>query len=318
MAEDLRAVLLRPDDDRARPAVAVTRLIVLPFRLLKPDSEIDFLPFGLADAVASSLSAIGTLVVRSSLVAARFSGDVPDLKAIAEGASVDVVLSGTLIRAGARLRVAVQLVEAPGGRVIWSETSQLDVGDVFQLQDDLTQRIVESLALPLSGREQRALARNVPASAQAYEFYLRGNQLSRDPQSVDLAREMYVQAVEADPKYAPAWARLGHLYRVIGKYRADRESMSRAESALNRALEVNPDLSFADRVYAQIEVDYGRGQEAMVRLLRRVSIRANDPDLFARLVHSCRYCGLFEASVMAHERAQRLDPHVRTSLQYRC
>lgn len=316
MAQDLRAALQSRDDGTSPKATAVTRLIVLPFRLLKPDREIDFLAFGLADAIASSLSAISTLVVRSSLIAARFGADVPDLATIGAAAQVDVVVVGSLIRSGTRLRVTVQLLEAPGGRVIWSENSQLDVGDLFQLQDDLTRKIVESLALPLSGREQRALARDVPANAQAYEFFLRGTQLSRDSTSLDLARDMFKEAVRADPQYAPAWAKLGHVYRVLGKYRGDRQSASLAESSLNRALELNPDSTFADRVYAQIEVDYGRSQDAMVRLLRRASVRANDPDLFAGLVHSCRYCGLFEASIAAHERARRLDPNIRTSLQY--
>ena len=89
-------------------ATTVTRLIVLPFRLLKPDPVVEFLAFGLADAIPSSLSAVETLVVRSSLVAARFGSEVPDLKRIATEADGDVVLSGTLLRAGLRLRVAVQ------------------------------------------------------------------------------------------------------------------------------------------------------------------------------------------------------------------
>lgn len=316
MGEALRGVLRCPDADLSQRATAVTRLIVLPFRLLVADSEVEFLSFSLADAIASSLTSLDTLVVRSSLLAARFATGLPDLEKIASEASVDVVLSGTLIRTGTQLRVAVELVEVPSGRVIWSRASHAAMGDVVQLHEDLTRRIVESLALPLSDREQRALGRDVPSNARAYEFYLRGAQLSRDRSSLDLARDMFLEAVNADPKYASAWARLGHLYRVLGKYRADPETASRAESALNRALELNPDLSFADRVYAQIEVDYGRSREAMVRLVRRTSTRANDPDMFAGLVHSCRYCGLFEASLAAHERARRLDPNIQTSVQY--
>jgi serine/threonine protein kinase len=316
MAEELRQTLRAQHSDQTRQAITVTRIIVLPFRLLKADEEIDFLSFGLADAIASALSAIETLVVRSSLVAAKFAADAPDFEAIAASANVDLVLSGTLIRSGTRLRMSSQLVEVPAGRVMWSETSEIDVGDVFRLQDDLTRRIVESLAGPLSGRERKALDRDVPSNAEAYEFYLRGNQLSRAPNSLDLARDMYQQAVRADPNYAPAWARLGHVYRVAGKYRADHEMLARAESAVNRALALNPDLTFADRVYAQIEVDYGRSQDAMVRLVRRTSTRDYDSELFAGLVHSCRYCGLFEASIAAHERARRIDPNVRTSVQY--
>lgn len=316
MAEALRAVLRSPDAEVANRATAVTRLIVLPFRLLRPDAEVEFLTFSLADAIASSLTALDTLVVRSALVAARFGAGVPDLERIAAEASVDVVVSGTLVRGREQLRIATELIEVPSGRVIWSRAFHATMGDVVVLHEEVTRSIVESLALPLSDREQRALGRDVPSNARAYEFYLRGTQLSRDSSSLDVARDMFLEAVSADPAYAPAWARLGHLYRVLGKYRADAEMTSRAESALNRALELNPDLGFADRVYAQIEVDYGRSKEAMMRLVRRTSTGANDPDMFAGLVHSCRYCGLFDGSLAAHERARRLDPNVRTSVQY--
>jgi serine/threonine protein kinase/tetratricopeptide (TPR) repeat protein len=315
MADDLRRVLDSPDDEPRR-ARAVTRFVVLPFRLLRPDPEIDFLAYSLADVIATSLSSLESLVVRSSLAAVRFAAGVPDMTAIAKELDVDVVLTGTLLRLGDQLRVNVQLVEAPAGTLIWSDNSQVPVGDFFRLQDELSRRIVESLALPLSGRERRGLSRDVPSSAKAYEFYLRANQLARDPASLDIARSLYEQAVEADADYAPAWARLGQLYRVMGKFRSDPEIVARAEAALNRALQLNPDLSTADRVYAQIEIDYGRVQDAMVRLIRRALSRSSDPELFAGLVHVCRYCGLLKASLAAHERARRLDPNVRTSVQY--
>jgi eukaryotic-like serine/threonine-protein kinase len=315
MADDLRTVLDSRDDEPRR-ARAVTRLIVLPFRLLRPDAAIDFLSFSLADAITNTLSSLESLVVRSSRAAARFAAAVPDLAAFASEFNVDILLTGTLVRVGEQLRVTVQLVDAPGGGLIWSDTSQVPVGDFFRLQDDLSRRIVEALALPVSGRERRALGHDVPASAKAYECYLRANHLSQDPASVDVARDMYVQSVQADPHYAPAWARLGQLYRVIGKFRDDQDTLGRAECALHRALELNPDLSIADRVYAQIEATDGRAQDAMVRLIRRASSRSSDPELFAALVHVCRYCGLLQASLAAHGRARRLDPNVRTSVQY--
>ena len=314
MADDLRSVL-DSHDDEPRRARAVTRFVVLPFRLLRPDPEIDFLAYSLADAIATSLSSLESLTVRSSLAAVRFATEAPDTTAIARELDVDVVLNGTLLRVGDELRANVQLVEAASGTLIWSDTSQVAVGDVFRLQDDLSRRIVESLALPLSGRERRVLGRDVPSSAKAYEFYLRANQIAHEPASLDVARGLYEQAVQADPDYAPAWARLGQLYRVAGKFRSEPETLARAEAALNRALQLNPDLSTADRVYAQIEVDYGRAQDAMVRLIRRASSRSSDPELFAALVHVCRYCGLLTASLAAHERARRLDPKIRTSVQ---
>jgi TolB-like protein len=318
MADDLRTALsdsgARESSPRAR---SMTRLIVLPFRLLRPDTELDFLTFSLADAITNSLSPLDSVVVRSTLTAARFAADVPDLKTIAAEADVDLVLSGTLLRAGDRLRVSAQLIEAPAGTVVWTHGSFVSLDDIFQLQDDLARRIVESLALPLSGRENRALGHDVPSSAKAYEFYLRANPLSHDSTTWEVARDLYLQCVQADPHYAPAWARLGRVYRVLGKYRPSaQENLALAESAFNRALDLNPELSMADSYYAQLELDLGRAKEAMVRLVRRASSRGSSPELFAALVSACRYCGLLQSSFAAHERAQRLDPNVRTSVQH--
>ena len=315
MAADLRTVLLCRDEE-PRKAQAVTRFIVLPFRLLRPDTEIDFLGFSLPDAITASLSSLDTLVVRSSMTAARFAAEAPDLKVIARELEVDVVLSGTVLRVGEQIRVSVQLVETREGSLKWSDTLQVSIGDLFQLQDELSRRMVELLALPLSGRERSALEHDVPATAKAYEFFLRGNQLSQDPGALDLALQMYLQAVQDDSGYAPAWARLGHVYRVIGKFRGERDMLARAESALNRALELNPDLSMAHWLCAQIEVDDGRAQDAMVRLIRRSASHSSTPELLTALVSTCRYCGLLKASLAAHDRARRLDPNVKTSVQH--
>ena len=317
MAEDLRTALRAGPTEDSCAVRPVTRLMVLPFRLLRPDAEIDFLAISLADAVTNSLSPLESLVVRSTLAAARFASNTPDLKAIASEANVDVVLSGTLLRAGESLRVSAQLLEAPAGTVIWSHTAQVALGDIFHLQDTLARQIVESLALPLSGRERQTLGHDVPSNAKAYEFYLRANPLSHDPASWEVARDLYLQCLQSDPQYAPAWARLGRVYHVIGKYRGTSEDYARSESALNRALELNPDLSIADRFYAQLEIgDLGRAREAMVRLVRRASSRSSDPELFAALVPACRYCGLLQHSLAAYERAARLDPNIRTSVQH--
>jgi TolB-like protein len=135
MADDLRTVLAGRGNEDARRARAVTRLIVLPFRLLRPDAEIDFLAFSLADAVTHSLAPLESLVVRSTIAATRFATEAPDLKTIADVANVDAVLIGTLLRAGDGLRVSAQLVEAPVGTVRWSHSSHVALGDLFQLQD---------------------------------------------------------------------------------------------------------------------------------------------------------------------------------------
>jgi len=243
----------------------------------------------------------------------------PDLKVIAAEAEVDLVLTGTLLRVGDQMRVASQLLEAPAGTVVWTQTTQVSLGDLFELQDSLARHIVDSLSLPLAGRERPSLQRDVPATAKAYEFYLRANQLGLSPDTWGLAKDFYLQCLEEDPKYAPAWARLGRTYRVLAKYHTEantEENVLRAADAFNRALSLNPDLSLAHNLYVYLEVEMGRCQESMVRLLDRARHRSNDADLYAGLVHACRYCGLLEPSAAAYERAKRIDPSVRTSVCY--
>ena len=315
MAEELRAVRAVDGDDTATMARALTRIVVLPFRVLRPDPETDFLAFSLPDAIATSLSAIDSLVVRSSTIAARFAGEAPDLKALAADADVDRVVMGTLLRSGDQLRAATQLVEAPGGTLLTSHAVQSSMGDLFRLQDDIARRVVEALALPLATRDTASTPRSAPG-ARAYELYLRANELARTYDGLPRARDLYERSLELDPSFAPAWARLGRCHRVIGKYVADSpDSEARTEEALRRALELNPRLSLAHKFYAQLEADIGQAPRALVRLLGEAARHGNDPELFAGLVHVCRYCGLYEQSISAHEEARRLDPNVPTSLE---
>jgi TolB-like protein len=314
MAQDLREVMLI--SDAAAPVVAhqVTRLVALPLRVLRPDPDSDFLAFALPEAITTSLAGVGALVVRSSAAAARFTADGLDLKRLAVEADVDVALTGTLLRGGDQIRVTSQLVEVPGGTVLWSLTSQATMSDIFDLQDKLTQRIVESLQLPLSEREARVLKRDVPASPRAHEFYLRAGQQGESPEAWARARDLYLRAIDEDPRYAPSWARLARIYLLLGKYCSDTENQySLAESAAKHALELNPELAIAHNAYAHLEVSSGRGKDAMLRLLDRVATGTSDPAVFAGLVTACRFCGLLEASVAAHVQARQLDPTFSTS-----
>jgi len=315
MAEELNTLRSLDGHDPRAMARPLTRVVVLPFRVLRPDSETDFLAFSLPDAITTSLAGIGSLIVRSSATAARFAGETPDIKAIAVDADVDRVVLGTLLRSGDQLRAVTQLVEAPEGTLLTSHTVQSPLGDLFQMQDDIARRIVDGLALPLSGdRSSSPSAPDVPHDPRAYELYLRANELARSYDGMLAARTLYEQCLKLDPIFAPAWARLGRCHRVIGKYvEVSPDSDDRAEDAFKRAIALNPRLSLAHKFYANLEADTGRAIEAMGRLLNEATRHGNDADLFAGLVHACRYAGLFDESLAAHAEARRLDPTISTS-----
>jgi TolB-like protein len=314
MADELRAIRGLESSDTAVLASALTRLVVLPFRMLRPDEETGFLAYSLPDAIATSLAGMSSLVVRSSAVAARFAVDGPDLKELAVEADVDRVVMGTLLRSGDQLRATAQLVEAPSGTLLTSHTVQASLGDLFGLQDDIARRVATALSLPLSAGTPSP-APDAPRDPRAYELYLRGNEYARTYEGLFRAREAYEQSLELDPNFAPAWAHLGRCHRVIGKFiQGSPDSEVRAEEALRRALAINPRLSIAHKFYANLEADMGYAERALVRLLMQAGRQGNDPELFAGLVHACRYCGLYDQSVAAHEEARRLDPNVPTSL----
>jgi non-specific serine/threonine protein kinase len=298
-----------------KPVQEVRRLIVLPFRMLRADPESDFLALSLPDAITHSLSGLDALVVRSSLVAAKYAGDIPDVQKVATEADVDLVLTGTLIRAGDQVQVNAQLFQAPGGALVKSHIGRAAWGDVFELQSELARQVLEAVAVPLTTRERRNLERDTPASPEAYQLYLRANEAAHRTDRIPEAIQLYEQCLQIDPVFAPAMARLGRCYRYQGKYGERAEAnLSRAESLLQRALEINPESGSAQAFLAQLDADRGRAEQAMLRLLGCVERTPNSPDIYAGLVYACRFCGLLEASVAAHRQAQRFDSRVPTSI----
>src|SRR5262245_61600828 len=295
------------------PRTSLTRFVALPLRILKPDPDTDFLAFSVPDAVSVALAALESVVVRSAQVGVPADADV---RAIGRSLSVDVVLTGTLLRSGGHVRVSAQLADATAGTIIWADVAQAPIEDLFQLQDTLTERIVASLSLPLTARDRRSLDRQAPASAEAYELYLRANQLATDQARWREARDLYRRSVELDPEYAPAWARLGRAERVLGKWAApgDVGLLAKAEAAFKRAFELDPDLSITHDLAAYADAEAGRAVEAMERLLDRAARKPNDTGVLAGLVTTCRYAGVFEGSKAAHQRVVAIVPTQVTSV----
>lgn len=317
MASELRAALAMEGIETRARARPLQRLIVLPFRILRPSDEIQFLSFSLPEAITVSLAGLEDLVVRSSIVAARYSSESLDLKRIAKEAEVDVVLTGTLLQVNEQLRITTQLVEAPSGTLVWSHSSQATIRELLQLHDDLVRRVVESILPSLSLREHQALQQDRPANPTVYELFLRANELSLKWENLPAAIERYERCVKMDASYAPAWARLGRARWLLDKYRlGSTEGLRSADEAFQTALRLNPNLTMAHNIYTQLQMDQGRALDALNRLLERAQHRRNDPELFAGLAHVCRYCGLLQPALAAHHEARRLDPQIPTSVNH--
>jgi serine/threonine protein kinase len=316
MAQDLRAALQIESGVQTGVEIReVRRLIVLPFRPLRADPESDFLGMSLPDAITHSLAGLQSLVVRSSLVGAKYTEGVPDVQRLAIDADVDLVLAGTLLRAGDRLQVSAQLFETPSGTLLKSHIAQVEWGNIFDLQSELVRQVVDALGLKLTSGERHNLQRDTPASPAAYELYLRANDAASRPDRIPDAIALYEECLGLDPGFAPAMARLARCYRYQGKYNDGRDAnLARAGTLLQQALDINSELAFAHSVFAQLETDRGEAQNAMERLLERLKRAPNSPEIYAGLVYACRFCGLLEASVAAHLQAHRFSSRVPTSV----
>jgi serine/threonine protein kinase/tetratricopeptide (TPR) repeat protein len=317
MAAELRATLQMDGIETKAQARALRRIIVLPFRMLRPSEDIQFLSHSLPEAITVSLAGLENLVVRSSIAAARYSTDAPDLQKIAKEAEVDVVLTGALLSVGERLRITTQLIEVPSGTLLWSHSSQATNRELLELHDDLVARVVESILPSLSTQEHQSLQQDRPGSPTVYQLYLQANEFSRQWENLPGVIEMYERCVSLDPSYAPAWARLGRARWLCDKYNlGSPEGLRAADEAFQTALRLNPSMTLAHNLYTHVQVDQGRSLDAMKRLLGRAQQRRSDSELFAGLGHVCRYCGLLRAALVAHEEARRLDPLIPTSVMH--
>lgn len=320
MASDLSAVALSGvHAGPVMPVHALTRIVVPPLRIASTDPDVSFLSFGLAEAVSGSLATLGNIVVRSPAVASRWSQDVTDPRKIAAEADVDLVVASTLRRSGSQLRLTAQLIDASSGTVLGASTVNGSMDDIFALEDALTNATTALLAPQLTSGQRMTTApkRDVPANPRAFELFLRGMEEARTLTGTGAALALFKQAVAEDASFAPAWAALGRAHRVWGKFYDDRVANDQlAEQALKRALELSPDLPLAHRYYTHFESEHGHASNAIVRLLKHASTNRQDAQLFAGLVHACRYAGLFDASIAAHDEARRLDPTVETGVEY--
>jgi serine/threonine protein kinase len=314
-------------DGRATPlgqrrVETVQRFIALPFRMLRPDPEVDFLSTSLPEAIGASLAGLEHLAVRSTRVATSVGGAEPDLKELASEVQVDYALAGSLMSAGSRLRLDAELLEVPSGTVVWSLREDVAIGDLFQLQDELASKVVEGVAIPLTPSERARLGRDVPASPHAYELFLRAlHALGTMTTSVDVLaiRDLLCESVKEDPNYLPAWAQCARVCRIVAKYHFDdpEHHLELARQSFEKAHELDPESPLLNHLYTYYQLEeLGDGRGAMLRLLRRLKEQQTEANLWAGLVPACRFQGLYAASIAAHERARALDPKIKTSIEH--
>lgn len=237
------------------PVLSTARdsIAVLPFINISPDAENDFFTDGITEEIINALAQIRELhvVARSSVFS--FKGKHIDPRFIGEQLKVRRILEGSVRRAGGRLRITAQLVNAADGFHLWSERYDREMTDVFAIQDEIARSIAERLKITLEGAADDTLARAGTNNLDAYQLYLKGRALLyRRGRALRMAGDCFEQAVRLDPDYALAWAGVADTYTTIGYYGLARPeaTMPKALEAARRAVELNRSLAEAHNALA--------------------------------------------------------------------
>lgn len=271
------ARLKEPTEPRASTLAPAPAIAVLPIVNLMPDGENEYFGDGMTEELTSALTRVPGLRVASRISALRFKGKADDPRHIAEQLGVSALVSGTVRKAGSRIRMTAQLVSGADGCQLWSETYDRTLDDIFTLQEELARSIVAALPLTLESGPA-PLVRAPTAKVDAYTLYLRGRYsvLKRKTDSLALAAEYFEQAIERDPRYALAHAGLAEC-RVFQGFPEfgevpPLEAMPKAKAAALEALRIDPRLSEAhnwlgavhflfDWDWAAAEAEFRRAQQ---------------------------------------------------------
>ena len=297
----------------AEPAAAPSEksVAVLYFENLSNSKDDEYFRDGMTEDIITELSKIKELQVfpRAAVLAYR---DKPVTgPQVGRELNAACVLSGSLRRAGNRLRITAQLIRAQTGHSIWAERYDRELKDVFEVQDEIARSISQALRIKLSPQEEKAIARKQTDNPQAYDYYLRGRQFFHQfrRKGFDFARQMFARAIVIDPHYARAYAGVADCCSFLYMYwDSVEDNLNEAEAASRKALELDPELAEAHAAGGlafALKKDFVQAQrefEAAIRL---------DPKLYEAYYFYARtsfQSGDLAKAAALYEQASRLNP----------
>ena len=290
-------------------------IAVLPFQNFSPDKDNAFFADGVQDDILTSLAKIKDLRVTSRSSVMKFR-DVAEqnLRQIGKALGVANVLEGSVRREGDRVVVNVQLVDAQSARQIWANRYDRTLADSLGLQGELASEIADALRATLSTDEQARVTAKPTQNPDAYVFYLRANQLSRNPDTLledyKAAEQLYMQAIALDPNFALAHARLASVCAEIFHYYEPTEDWkTKALTEAQIALRLQPNLAEAHVALGQciywMDQDYERALEQF-DIASRLS--PSDGDIVRLIAAIKRRQGKWKQALEEYERVAKLDP----------
>ena len=308
---------IAPDQKEGKPdivarAVSKKSIAVLPFENLSEDKANVYSADGIQEEVLTRLSRIADLKVISRTSTQRYKNTAEPMAEIAKQLAVANILEGSVRKAGDRVRVHVQLIDAETDAHLWAERYDRQLDDVFAVESDIAAKIAEALQAKLTGAERCAISSQPTKNTEAYQLYLKGRYHWRNfyAPGYERVREYFEQAIALDASFAAAYSGLGLYYSwaaANGIFPPDAWPV--AEEYLRKSLSLDDTLPEAYNALAGVEIYYRRNWTAAERAFHHgADLDPNFGDIPAHYGLCLAYLGRFEEAIAQKERAMQLDP----------
>jgi serine/threonine protein kinase/tetratricopeptide (TPR) repeat protein len=293
---------------------SISSIAVLPFQNRSDDPDTDYLSDGLTESLIFRLSQLPGLKVSPTSSVMSYKGKGTDIVKIASDLGVDSVMTGRLLKRGDNLNITVELVDVRNNKSLWGEQYERKMSDLLTTQREIAASISEKLQLKLTGTDSKGIAKRYTNNNDAYQLYLKGRFYFARRSDVDIRRsiELFQQAITLDPNFALAYVGIAEAYNVIPSYPygAPNEVNPLAKEAVNKALEIDPDLpeahTIAGMIAATYDWDWARAEREFKRSLEL------DPNI---AVTHYRYAwtylspmGRHDEAIAEMKRAMELEP----------
>jgi TolB-like protein/Flp pilus assembly protein TadD len=295
----------------AEHAIEPGTLAVLPFDNISPDPETDYFSDGLTEELIARLSLVSEIEIVSRWASMQYKGRKHDIRAIGNELGARYIVGGSVRRFQDSVRVTVQLVDVVSNRPIWGDTYKGKLDDIFDIQEQVAQQIVEALKLKLSFAERLSLTKRQTVNVQAYDLYLRGQdylyRLTR--RSVEYAIQLFEKAIELDPRYAAAYAGCSSAYGQMYQYfsREDRYR-DKAQELSFKALMYDSNLPEAYTAMGLSYFVWGKFDEAAASSRKAIELDSDEFIAYWTLGRIHYTKGEFEPSIELFKRVIEIKP----------
>jgi len=293
-------------------------IAVLPFNNLSGDKSQEYFADGMSEDLITDLSKISGLLVVARNSTFAYKGQQFDIRDVARELGVRYVVEGSVRKASGRVRITAQLIDADTGLHVWADRYDRELNDIFALQDEVRQRIIEALQLKLTGTDKHRLDHQGTTNVAAYDLFLQGREFESmfSREGLAEALRLYSQAIEIDPNYSDAYARMANVHGAtvtLGLADDVDKARSTAISLAERAVEIDAENPFAHWSLGQIlfRVDNSLPNafvRSIAELERAIEIDPNYADVYAQLSYNYSSDGRFEIARQSIKTAMRLNP----------